>query len=185
MKRETKVFESKAVIRFPDCDPFNHLNNGRYIDYFINAREDHLMKYLGFNLYQLAKEKGTTWVVSKNQIAYMRPALLMETVVIQSTIIKWNEKNLRVEMRMWNSNKTVLKALLWSDFTHFNLLTQRSITHEEEINQRFLPFENQIPVEFSAFDERVEFLKNKTAIELDHPFSHYVPPQQRILAVAV
>jgi acyl-CoA thioester hydrolase len=33
-----KVPESEALIRFPDCDPFNHLNNSRYIDYFINAR---------------------------------------------------------------------------------------------------------------------------------------------------
>ena len=26
--------ESEVVIRFPDCDPFRHLNNSRYVDYF-------------------------------------------------------------------------------------------------------------------------------------------------------
>ena len=30
--------ESKVVVRFPDCDPFNHLHNSRYIDYYLNAR---------------------------------------------------------------------------------------------------------------------------------------------------
>ncbi|WP_192348725.1 hypothetical protein [Algoriphagus sp. Y33] len=33
-----KIPESNSVIRFQDYDPFNHLNNARYIDYFINAR---------------------------------------------------------------------------------------------------------------------------------------------------
>ena len=32
------------MTRFSDCDPFGHLNNARYIDYFINAREDHLRR---------------------------------------------------------------------------------------------------------------------------------------------
>ena len=57
-----KIFESECLIRFSDCDPFNHLNNSRYIDYFINAREDHLLAYHDFNLYDLAKEKKLGWV---------------------------------------------------------------------------------------------------------------------------
>ena len=43
MKQLEKTIESKVKIRFPDCDPFNHLNNSKYIDYIINAREDHLL----------------------------------------------------------------------------------------------------------------------------------------------
>ena len=30
-KEYSKILESKALIRFEDCDPFGHLNNGRYI----------------------------------------------------------------------------------------------------------------------------------------------------------
>jgi YbgC/YbaW family acyl-CoA thioester hydrolase len=185
MKTRTKVFESKTTIRFPDCDPFNHLNNGRYIDYFMNAREDHLMNAMGFNLYQVAKEKGIAWVVRRNQISYLRPVLLMETVVIQSTITNWDERGLRIEMRMWNTDKTVLKALLWSDFSHFNLLTSKGIRHSEDIHEFFAPYENQLPPEHETFEERVNFLKNKTAVELDHPFSIYRRPEQQRLAIAV
>jgi acyl-CoA thioester hydrolase len=70
------TFESEAVIRFPDCDPFNHLNNARYLDYFMNAREDHLMRGMDFNIYQVAQAQGISWVVGRNQIAYLRPAML-------------------------------------------------------------------------------------------------------------
>ncbi len=47
MKQLKKIIESKVKIRFPDCDPFNHLNNSKYIDYFINAREDQLIGNTG------------------------------------------------------------------------------------------------------------------------------------------
>ena len=40
--------ESKVAIRFQDCDPFAHLNNAKYIEYFINAREDHLIQAYGY-----------------------------------------------------------------------------------------------------------------------------------------
>ena len=30
------------TVRFQDCDPFGHLNNARYIDYFLNARQDQI-----------------------------------------------------------------------------------------------------------------------------------------------
>ena len=29
---KTRIPESTAIVRFPDCDPFNHLNNSKYID---------------------------------------------------------------------------------------------------------------------------------------------------------
>lgn len=155
------------LIRFPDCDPFNHLNNARYLDYFIIAREDHLMKYHGFNLYQYAQEKGVSWVVGQNQIAYFRPAMLMEQVIIQSTLLKWGEKELLVEMRMWNKSKTTLKALLWTKFVHFNIAKQRSETHSEELAEKFKGLENPLPEEIT-FEKRVEQVKGKTAAELVH-----------------
>src|SRR5215471_5313854 len=95
-----KIAESESLIRFPDCDPFNHLNNSRYLDYFINAREDHLLNIYRFNMYEYIKEQKRGWVVGMNQIAYLKPAMLMETVIIQSTIRELKEKDLLVEMCM-------------------------------------------------------------------------------------
>ena len=154
-----KIWESKVLIRFPDCDPFNHLNNARYIDYFINAREDHLMANLKFNIYHHAAQFGLSWVVGKNQIAYLKPAFLMETVVIDSTLLKLGEREVSVEMRMWNESKTKLKSVLWSSFVHINLKTQKPENHSAELMELFHPFENPLST-IVSFDERVEQLRN-------------------------
>jgi YbgC/YbaW family acyl-CoA thioester hydrolase len=154
-----KTWETQTLIRFPDCDPFNHLNNSRYLDYFINAREDHLMQFHHFNIYELAREKGISWVVSKNQIVYLKPALLMETVVIQSALIRMDDREILVEMSMWNREKTVLKAFLWTNFVHFNLKTQRREIHSAELMQAFEPYCISIPADV-LFEQRLEQIKS-------------------------
>lgn len=52
-----KTPESRVKVRFPDCDPFNHLNNSRYLDYIMTARGDQLIEHYGFDIYRLAREK--------------------------------------------------------------------------------------------------------------------------------
>lgn len=37
-----KEFSSTVKIRFADCDPIGHLNNVKYLEYMLNAREDHV-----------------------------------------------------------------------------------------------------------------------------------------------
>src|SRR5689334_19718152 len=141
----SKIWQSKTLIRFPDCDPFNHLNNARYIDYFINAREDHIMANMNFNIYHYAAKNGMGWVVSKNQIAYLKPAFLMETVVIDSTAIYVGAREVIVEMKMWNEQKDKLKAVLWSNFVHINMKTQKPENHSSELMEMFKPIENPLP----------------------------------------
>lgn len=160
-----KFPESKLIVRFPDCDAFNHLNNARYLDYFMNAREDHLMQNYGFNVYEYASKTGVSWVVRQSQIAYLRPAMLMEEVIVQTSLLQWGEKELLVEMRMWDSSKTVLKSLLWTVFAHINLKTMRSEIHSKELEERFRHLENPLPQKIS-FEERLLQVKGKTAAEL-------------------
>lgn len=159
MNNSSAIWESKKLIRFSDCDPFNHLNNARYIDYFINAREDHITQHLNFNIYHFTAQYGLSWVVSKNQIAYLKPAFLMELVVIDSVILKITEKDLLVEMKMWNEQKDKLKSVLWSNFIHINIKTQKPANHSTELLELFSPFENPLSAKIS-FDERVELLRN-------------------------
>lgn len=147
-----KIVESKTKIRFQDCDPFNHLNNGKYTDYFMNHREDMLLKYYDLNIYEMSQKIGKSWLSSSNQIAYLRPALLMEIVQIESQLIYFDSGNLKVEMRMYNENKTHLKAIIWSEFVHFNLLKQKRETHSEDLMILFESINN--PVKAKTFDER-------------------------------
>lgn len=158
MNTISKLWESKVLIRFPDCDPFNHLNNARYIDYFINAREDHIISNLNFNIYHFAAQHGLGWVVSKNQIVYLKPAFLMETVFIDSALLRLGETDILVEMRMWDEQKTKLKSVLWSTFVHINMKTKKPENHSQELLDTFKRFEN--PIDSSiGFDERVEQLR--------------------------
>lgn len=158
MKQLEKLPESAVKIRFPDCDPFNHLNNSKYIDYFINTREDHLLSYYDFDLHSIAREKGISWVVSQNQIAYLAPATLMEPVIIQTRLITSDDKSLVVESMMWNSTKTGLKAVLWTKFVHFNLKTKKSEVHSTDLMNLFRHIEYPLNEEIS-FEDRVRILR--------------------------
>jgi YbgC/YbaW family acyl-CoA thioester hydrolase len=160
-----KISESTHIIRFPDCDPFNHLNNSRYIDYLINAREDHLVKNYDFPIYQYAAQTGTSWVVGQNKIAYLSPAYLMEKVLIQSCVLQLNSSDILVEMLMWDAEKKKLKAVLWSSFVHIDLKTQKRIEHNEALMEQFTPLVQSLPHAID-FDERVAFVRGKSSIAI-------------------
>ena len=98
-------------------------------------------------------------MVSKNQVAYLKPAFLMETVVIDSTLLKAGDKEVLVEMKMWNERKDKLKAVLWSNFVHINMKSQKPESHSRELMEMFLPLENPLSSSIT-FDERVDQLRN-------------------------
>ncbi len=154
-----KVLESNMKIRFHDCDTFNHLNNSRYLDYIMTARGDQLIEHYDFDIYKLAQQKGIGWVTAQTQISYLYPAFLMEEVVIETQLISAKEKSLQFEACMWNHDKTVLKAVLWTKLVHFNLVKNTSHQHTEELMQFFKQIVN--PVGELSFDERVTQLKQK------------------------
>jgi acyl-CoA thioester hydrolase len=154
-----KIVESKTKIRFQDCDPFNHLNNGKYIDYFMNHREDELINNYDVDIYKMAKTIGKSWVSSSNQIAYLKPALLMETTTIESQLIHFDESNLKVEMRMYNEDKTELKAIIWCSFVHYNLIAQKRVKHSDDMMSLFYNINN--PIGETTFEERVTQIKLK------------------------
>ncbi len=152
MEQLLQALTSKTKIRFQDCDPFNHLNNASYINYFMNHREDALIENYGIDIYKMARKEGKSWVSSSNQIAYLKPAFLMETVVIESQLIKFDDSYLQVEMRMYNEDKSHLKAIIWCGFVHFNLLRQKREMHSKEFMDLFQSINN--PVELQTFEER-------------------------------
>lgn len=143
------ILSSTAKIRFQDCDPFRHLNNARYIDYFLNARGDQILESLGIDIYG---SQGFSWVVGTNQLAYFRPALLSEVVQIESQVIEYSSRKLVIEMRMYDENKTELKALLWVTSIPIDLKTMKIAAHSEELMTTFNKL--HLPVSTSIFEER-------------------------------
>lgn len=104
-----KLIETIHLIRFQDCDPTGHLNNSRYIDYFINVREDKLIKFYDLNIFDYSRKTGNAWVLAGYKIAYFSAALLMDKVIIESEIVKWNSHDVLLEMKMWNEDKSQCK----------------------------------------------------------------------------
>lgn len=121
---------SASQIRYQDCDPLGHLNNGRYIDYFMNAREDHLALHYNLHIYDRFRQTGKTWVVAKSEIIYRAPANLMEMVQIRTQVNHFSIKHIEVEMAMYDNRVKQLKALLRSVFIPFDVKTGKSTEHD-------------------------------------------------------
>ena len=152
-----KFPQSFYPIRFNDCDPFGHLNNSKYIDYFLNAREDHLKEHYGIDL-KVWAQQGQAFVVSAHEIRYLRPATYNESVPIRSALIGWGDSWLLVEMCMFGKERQ-LKAILWTTFTRIDPATGKRMVHPPE----FQPFIDQALVEGIAekgLTARVESLRS-------------------------
>lgn len=144
-------------IRFSDCDSFKHLHNSGYIDYMLNAREDHLKDFHDISMTDLYS-KGTGWMVNRHEIVYLSPALYNENVCIKSSLIKLSDDSLLVEMSMWNEQENQLKALLWTKFIHINMLTGKRGNHPDWFMALAGPLENTALQQTGSLSERLAML---------------------------
>ena len=149
-------------IRYQDCDPLSHLNNGRYIDYFLNAREDHLASFYDINVYDRVREGGQSWVVAKSEIIYRKPAWLMEKVLIRSQVNNYSIKHIEVEMTMYDENEKKLKSIMRSVFVPIDIKTGKAIEHEKKIMD--LLEEVHVKNITSNIEERVAELEGKLTV---------------------
>ncbi|MDQ3016982.1 MAG: acyl-CoA thioesterase [Bacteroidota bacterium] len=150
-----RILQSRSIVRFQDCDPYAHLNNGRYLDYFMNAREDQVWKEYDFNIYEYSAKTGLGWVVTQNQIAYLRPATLMEEVTIESQLIEVRPKFIQIEMRMYDTLRQ-LKSLLWVHLVHVDIRKAKATDHDAALQSLFDAL--YIPIEEKDFNARLKQL---------------------------
>jgi len=119
-------------VRFNDCDPMGHLNNGKYIDYFVNGMEDFLFKKFRINLAE-ELSRGIGWVVRDHRILYLNPVKHHQTVFIKVEFVQIKEKEFEVEMQMYSSNSNRIHALIRSTFSCFNIEKKCRIPHPEKV----------------------------------------------------
>lgn len=162
-----KYLESPALIRFEDCDPFGHLNNGRYTDYFLNAREDQLRDNYNLDIYHHMKSVGKAWVVTTNQMAYLREAKLMEQVTIRTCLRWFTETDLLMEALMFDKDTETIKSVAWMRFSYIDVKQGRKTPHEEHLMHLFgqvaILGEGRNPL---LFEERVQEIRQATAATL-------------------
>ena len=152
-----KKLKSAYTVRFSDCDLFGHLNNARYIDYFLNAREDHLKQYYDMDLRSFYSE-GLSWFVGGHEILYLRPAQYNETVIIHSSLFHVDNDVLWVEFTMMDEKESQFKSVMWTKFVPVNVKSGKKEIHPRS----FMDFANQVKVDAidlqAGLNERVKAL---------------------------
>ncbi|MBI5251058.1 MAG: acyl-CoA thioesterase [Desulfomonile tiedjei] len=165
MKGKTTVKDpcSEVVIRFQDCDPFGHLYNSRYIEYFINAREDHLGKYYGLDIYERQKTCKENWLITKHQIAYLFPVTFREVVSVRTSLLTFTDNSILMEGIMSGTKHEDLKSVIWTWFKYFSFAKSKPAQHPEDIMQLFGVISKSSEIDCSDFDGRVRGLRSQRA----------------------
>ncbi|ALI98005.1 acyl-CoA thioesterase [Rufibacter tibetensis] len=154
------VLESQTRIRFDHCDPFGHLNNSAFLNYFQNEREDQVEAAYGLDIHAFFRKTGRAWVVGQNQIVYLNPAVVRELVTIQTSIRHVTDTSMLVEHLMFDENKQKLKAVLWTKFVYIDVRKTARATHEPELMKLFeeVVVKEETP---ALFEDRVKQLRDQ------------------------
>lgn len=118
---------TRFLIRFRDCDPFGHLYTANYIVYFHQALEDQMRKYHGLDIYGHAAETGHGWFVTSNQVSYLAPARLNESVLITMRMLRFDDNLAQLEGLMLDPEGKQLKAFAWCHFRFVDVRRGRPV----------------------------------------------------------
>lgn len=158
-----KEISTVVKVRFSDCDPIGHLNNVKYLEYMLNAREDHVEEFYGFTYEEYMRRTGCTWIAIQNEISYIKEVRYNSKVVISSKTIDIKDRVSKVEILMKSEDEKTIYAVLWITVIYFNIKTRKSEIHPEETKALFRKF--LVDLEQKDFQSRTEFLRkqNKSA----------------------
>ena len=157
-----KEISSVVKVRFSDCDPIGHLNNVKYIEYMMNAREDHVESFYGFTYEDYIKETGCTWIALQNEIAYLKEIRANKKVLITSKTIDITDRLSKVEILMKSEDDKIIHSVLWLTVIYFNMRTRKSEVLTGEIKERFEKF--LVSLDQKNFQSRVNFLRSQNKL---------------------
>lgn len=124
---------SSMIVAFKDCDAFGLLYNVRYLDYILDARSEHLLKFYNFDYNKELQRSKETWVIQGHQITYLEPSRVHEPITIRTRIFHFNSNVVRFEGLVLNQDMSRLKALMWTKMSYINLTRGAAIPHPENI----------------------------------------------------
>lgn len=157
-----KEITSEAKIRFSDCDPIGHLNNVKYIEYMLNAREDHIEELYGMSFEDYIRKTGCTWVAVQTEIAYLKEIRANARVQISSKTIEIGDRTSKVEIIMKTQDGKTVCAVLWMTVIYFNMKTRRSEVMDQETFEYFN--QHLVEVEHKNFTERANYFRQQNKL---------------------
>ena len=122
-----KEITTQSKIRFADCDPIGHLNNVKYLEYMLNAREDHVEQQFGFSYEEYTRQTGCTWIAIQNEIAYLQELRFNTIVNISSSLIELKDRVSKVEIKMTSEDNKTTHAILWVSAIYFDMKSRKSL----------------------------------------------------------
>lgn len=152
-----KELSSIEKVRFSDCDPIGHLNNVKYLEYMMNAREDHVESGYGFTYEEYTRRTGCTWITIQNEIAYLKEVRYNARVEISSKTIEISDRISKVEILMKSQDGKTIHSVLWLTVIYFNMKTRQSAAQPEETQELFRKF--LVELEEKDFQSRVATLR--------------------------
>ena len=154
--------ETQHRIHFQDCDMLGHLNNARYFDYFLNAREDQVAAHYALNMGEMAREQRAAWVITKHHMSYLKPARQGSTVRILTQLIHFDNSNLVVEMQMRSDDGHRLLALLWSEMAFVQMPAGTRLDHSDALMDKLDELDvPHVDYDPDGFDERVKTVRQE------------------------
>lgn len=153
--------ESLHRIRFKDCDPFGHLHNARYVDYVMEAREEHLRNHYTLDLQRHAEITGHGWVVRSSQQVFLRPARWNEDVWIQTAILDTTPSGMKVEAVMRSEDRSIVHAAVWMEFSYIDLKRGLPIRHEPEFREFVDSLQIEKGFRLSLPEERIKSFRSR------------------------
>ena len=154
-----KEISSIVKVRFSDCDPIGHLNNVKYIEYMMNAREDHVESFYGFTYEDYIKETGCTWIAIQNEIAYLKEIRANKKVKITSKTIEITDRISKVEILMKSEDEKTIHSVLWLTVIYFNMRTRKSEPLTGDVRDRFEKF--LVTLDHKDFQSRVNYFRSE------------------------
>ena len=154
-----KEISNVVRIRFSDCDPIGHLNNVKYIEYMLNAREDHVEAGYGFTYEEYTRKTGCTWITVQNEIAYLKEVRYNAKVIISSKTIEVGDRISKIEIIMKSEDGKTIHSVMWMTIIYFNLKTRASDSQPEDTKQLFEKF--LVDLEEKDFKSRVVYFRRQ------------------------
>lgn len=135
-----KELSTVVKVRFSDCDPIGHLNNVKYLEYMLNAREDHVENGYGFTYEEYTRRTGCTWITIQNEIAYLKEVRYNAKVMITSKTIEVGDRLSKVEILMKSEDGSTIHSVLWLTVIYFDMKTRRAAIQPPETISLFKDF---------------------------------------------
>lgn len=154
-----KELSTVVKVRFSDCDPIGHLNNVKYLEYMLNAREDHVEQGYGFTYEEYTRRTGCTWITIQNEIAYLKEVRYNAKVQITSKTIEISDRLSKVEILMKSEDGQTVHSILWLTVIYFDMKTRRAAVQPPETISMFKDF--LVELEEPDFRTRVASLRKK------------------------